>query len=168
MRGPIVAPRDELGSADLITVALDLLEAADRKENSAHLRRSLSTAYYAMFHCLARMTADRLIRARGTPREKAAWLHVYCALQHQHARKQCLDSRAMATHPTAVRYFAAQFAALQDHRHQADYNPATEFEPAEVRKTVESAAEAVRLLEGASQADQAVFATWVLLLARRS
>ena len=36
MRGPIVAPRDELGSADLITVALDLLEAADRKE-TAHI-----------------------------------------------------------------------------------------------------------------------------------
>ena len=163
-----MAPPDELRSADLLTVALDLLEAAERTQNKVHLRRAVSTAYYAMFHCLARISADRLIRARGALRDRAAWLHVYRSLQHQQAQKQCLNTRAMAMHPEAIRRFAAQFAGLQEQRHRADYNPAATFETADVRRAIRAAAEVIRPFEEASEADQAAFAAWVLLVARRS
>lgn len=161
-------PPDELSSSDLITVALDLLEAAEHRGHPTHLRRALSTAYYAMFHCLARVAADRVIRAPRPPRERAAWLHVYRSLQHQHARKQCLNNRVIGSHPDSTRRFAARFAGLQEQRHTADYSPVAKFEAAAVRRTVETAAEAIDRFEAAREADQAAFAAWVLLATRKS
>ena len=159
-------PPEELSSADLIRVALDLLEVAERGGSSAHLRRALSAAYYAMFHCLARVAADRLMRDDGTRRNAAARLHVYRALQHQHARRQCLNAGAMALHAEDIRRFAVRFARLQAQRHRADYDPVARFDMSEGRRTIHSAHEGIRLLERASAADQRAFAIWVLLLAR--
>ena len=167
-KNPTAPPPDELGGANLMAVALDLLEAAERRQSSTHLRRALSTAYYAMFHCLARVSADRLIRSRGAARDAAAWLHVYRSLQHRHANRQCLDARALAAHPEVIQRFATYFAGLQEQRHQADTNPAAVFKTADVRRRIHTAAEEIRLFEGASETDQAAFAAWVLLVARRS
>lgn len=159
---------DELTSDDLLRVAFDLLEAAERRRSSAHLRRALSTAYYAMFHCLARVSADRLIGHSHPVPDRAAWLHVYRALQHRHARSQCLKSGAMGASPRNIQHFAARFAALQDLRHRADYDPAAALGYAAARQSVESAAESIRLFSEASRAEQAAFAAWVLLAARKS
>lgn len=157
-----------LGGADLIAGALDLLEAAERRRSHAHLRRASSTAYSAMFHCLARVAADRFVRNCGTPRDATAWLHVDRSLQHRHASRQCRDTRALAAYAPAIGHFAARFAALQKERHDADYNPASVFNPADVRRSIHAAAEEIRIFEGLSEADQAAFAAWVLLAARRS
>lgn len=159
---------DELASDDLLRVAFDLLDAAERRRSSAHLRRALSTAYYAMFHCLAQVCADRLIGRPHTVPGRAAWLHVYRALQHRHAKGQCLRSGAMEARPENIQQFAARFAALQDLRHRADYDPAATLEYVAARRSVESAAESIRVLKEASRAEQAAFAAWVLLAARKS
>lgn len=159
---------DELASGDLIRVALDLLDAAERRRSSAHLRRALSTAYYAMFHSLARVSADRLIGRSTAFPDHAAWLHVYRALQHRHAKTQCLRSAEIAARPEHIERFAARFATLQRLRHRADYDPAAVFEYAAARQTVQMAAESIRLFEGASRTEQTAFAAWVLLAARRS
>lgn len=159
---------DELSSGDLLRVAFDLLDAAERRRSGAHLRRALSTAYYAMFHCLARVSADRLIGRSGTPPDRAAWLHVYRALQHRHAKNQCMSSGAIAVRPETIEQFATRFATLQELRHQADYDPAAAFKYAAARRTVQMAATSIRLFEQASEAEQAAFAAWVLLAARKS
>ena len=159
---------DELTSGDLLQVALDLLDAAERRRSSAHLRHALSTAYYAMFHSLARVSADRLIGHSRADPDRAAWQHVYRALQHQHARNQCLRSGAIAVQPENIELFAAQFARLQELRHQADYDPAAVFDYAAVRQAVQLAAESIRRFEEAARAEQAAFAAWVLLAARKT
>ncbi len=164
----MATPPDTFDSADLIAVALDLLEVAERRRSSAHLRRAVSTAYYAMFHCLARLSADRLIRNGGGPERAEVWRHVYRSLQHRHAKAQCRNRNGMALHPDVIRRFAGHFAGLQDERHGADYDPAASFDHADVRKSIHSAAENIRLLEEAPEADQAAFAAWVLLAARKS
>lgn len=164
----MATPPDAFDSADLIAVALDLLEVAERRRSSAHLRRAVSTAYYAMFHCLARLAADRLIGNGGVPERAEVWRHVYRSLQHRHAKAQCRNSKAMALHPDVIRHFAGHFAGLQDERHRADYDPGASFGRGDVRKSIHSAAENIRLLEEAPEADQAAFAAWVLLAARKS
>ena len=74
----------------------------------------------------------------------------------------------MAVRPTNIQQFAVRFAALQDLRHRADCNPAAVLEYAAAHQSVESAAKSIRLFEEASAAEQAAFAAWVLLAARRS
>ena len=157
-----------LDGAELIALALDLLQVAQRKRSDAHLRRAVSTAYYAMFHCLARISADRLIRPAGRSEHAHAWSHVYRSLQHRHARRQCLNAAVLTAYPVEIRRFAAWFAELQEQRQQADYDPAAVFEYAAARQAVQLAAESIRRFEEASRAEQAAFAAWVLLAARRS
>ena len=56
-------------SRDLIETARSLTEISLRRPSQANLRRAVSTAYYAMFHCLAGCAANLIIgRAR-----KPAW-----------------------------------------------------------------------------------------------
>lgn len=159
---------DELSSGDLLQVAFDLLDAAERRRSGAHLRRAVSTAYYAMFHCLARVSANRLLGHSHTVPDRAAWLHVYRALQHRHAKNQCMSSGVIAVRPDTTGQFATLFATLQDLRHQADYDPTAAFKYAAARRTVQMAAMSIRLFERASEAEQAAFAAWVLLAARKS
>ena len=163
-----MAEPPELSSTDLITLALDLLRAAERQRNSTCLRRALSTAYYAMFHSLARIAADRLVGHRDTAAGIAAWAHVYRALEHRHARQQCLNARAIAAYPVGVRRFANRFARLQQQRRRADYDPTVAFTEQEVRQSIRVAAEGVRSLERASEEDQRAFAAWVLRSLRRN
>ena len=49
----------------LLQIATDLAEINIRRPRRADLCRAVSTAYYALFHCLARTCADSLA---GRPR----------------------------------------------------------------------------------------------------
>lgn len=156
-----------LQEAELIAAALDLLRIAEQKDSEAHLRRAVSTAYYAMFHSLARIAADRLVRQSSPASHAITWNHVYRSLQHGHAKRQCLNAAALRAYPAEIRRFAAWFARLQDQRHQADYDPAATFEAAQVRRGIRYAADRIHGFERTAEADQLAFAAWVLLLARR-
>ena len=158
---------DGLQGPELIAAALDLLRIAEQEHSEAHLRRAVSTAYYAMFHSLARIAADRLVRQSGRSSHACTWNHVYRSLQHGHAKRQCLNDATLAAYPAEIRRFAAWFAKLQEQRHRADYDPAATLDTAEARQVVRHAADRIRGLERATEADQRAFAAWVLLLARR-
>ena len=157
-----------LEAAQLLSVAFALLEAGRRSGDAAFLRRAVSTAYYALFHCLARMCADRLI-GDGRSRSRAvAWNQVYRSLQHGHARRQCLNRGALAQYPPGIRRFAVGFTGLQDLRQAADYDPNLVLARSEVRRQIQLAATVVRTLEEAPDDDQRDFAAHVLLPARRT
>ena len=75
----------------------------------ASLRRAISTAYYAVFHSLARIAADLIV---GTDRNEA-WHQAHRALEHGSAKNACLNARGNAKISTGnprvrvcVRYFA--------------------------------------------------------------
>ncbi len=157
-----------LEAAQLLSVAFALLEAGRRSGDEAFLRRAVSTAYYALFHCLARMCADRLIRDGGSRFRATAWKQVYRSLEHGHARRQCSNRRGLAQYPEALRRFAVGFTGLQDLRHAADYDPNLVLVMPEVRRQIQLAARLVRTLEEAPGDDQRDFAAHVLFPARRS
>ena len=103
---------------DLIQTACRLTESAPAQPTQADLRRAVSTAYYALFHCLAAAAADLPTGARPVSPE---WHQVYRALEHGKARSACRQQAAMRTFPKEIRSFAEAFDALQKARQQADY-----------------------------------------------
>ncbi len=76
---------------DLLATADDLIvgRGRNRKPRQANLRRAVSTAYYAMFHCLAQCCADTLVGSAGSNRSKHAWRQVYRAVEHKGTSKKC-------------------------------------------------------------------------------
>ena len=157
---------DGLHAAALLAAARSLLDAAQRQQDSGHARRAVSTAYYAMFHCLARICADRLASYRGTPLRSATQQTVYRSLQHRRARHQCRNRRIISAYPKAVRDFAEGFAELQRKRHRADYDPSATLEASEARESVDQAEELIRALQAVPEADLQDFALRVLLAER--
>src|SRR2546430_2465748 len=102
----------------LILVAQDLSRRTGRRPRQAFMRCAVSTAYYAMFHALARLCADELIG--GKHAKTIAWGRVYRALDHKPG-KTVLQSAEAVTLSPVVAAFGSAFAVLQERRHQADY-----------------------------------------------
>ena len=157
---------DGLRAAELLAAARLLLEAARDGRDSAPARRAVSTAYYAMFHCLARICADRLAANRGVPLRPATRQTVYRALQHGRAKRRCANPQIIAPYPKAIRAFARGFAELQKKRHRADYDPKAVFQAAEAQKSVDEAERLIHALLNAPEADLRDFALRVLLAER--
>ena len=76
---------------DLIETARHLAESGAPQPTQADLRRAVSTAYYAMCHCLAASAADLFIGAVRNP----AWHRTYRALEHDGARGRLSMGRRM-------------------------------------------------------------------------
>ena len=102
---------------ELIETARRLVQAGATQPPQADLRRAVSTAYYALFHCLAAAAANLLTGSDRSPE----WHQVYRALEHGKARSACQQQGAMRTFPMAVQRFAKVFIELQKARQKADY-----------------------------------------------
>lgn len=105
----------------LLQIATDLVEINTRRPRRADLCRAVSTAYYALFHCLARACADSLAGRARKVGNRPAWRQVYRALEHGQARKRC--ENVPSRFPDKVRKFGQTFAEMQSKRHFADYDP---------------------------------------------
>ena len=101
---------------ELIEAARVLTESGPGRPTQARLRRAVSTAYYAVFHCLAATAADLFIGPTRGP----AWHRAYRALEHGRARRACQEP-AVREFPEEVRDFAEAFVAMQKARQRADY-----------------------------------------------
>ena len=157
---------DGLDSAELLAAARLLLKGARDRQDSAHARRAVSTAYYAMFHCLARTCADRLASSRGIPLRPGTRQTVYRSLQHRQAKRHCQNQRLISAYPEAIRAFAEGFATLQDRRRRADYDPTGVFAPSVARESVDQAEEFIQALQEVPEADLRDFALRILLADR--
>lgn len=153
-----------LDSLDLIAAARDLVNSASRgRPREANLRRAVSTAYYAMFHCLASCCADTIA---GADRHCPAWRQTYRALQHGTARNHCQRTTEVAKFPVEIRKFAQTFVDMQQNRHRADYDPTAGFSKAAAIQHIEEAMAAITELGLASRRDRRAFAIYVMLLIR--
>ena len=157
---------DGLHAGALLAAARCLLRAAPQAQDSAYARRAVSTAYYAMFHCLARIGADRLGNGRAVRLRPATRQVVYRALQHGRARQRCRNRRLIAAYPEAVRGFAEHFADVQADRHRADYDPAASVSVSEARRSVDTAERLIQAFQNAPEADLRDFALRILLADR--
>ena len=149
---------------DLIEAARDLTESGRGRPTQARLRRAVSTAYYAVFHCLAATVADLFIGPRRSP----AWHRAYRALEHGRARSACQE-RTMREFPAEVRDFAEAFVALQRARQEADYALDTDdYQQSDVLAYIASAELAIGQFEEADVEARRGFAAHVLFRQRPS
>jgi hypothetical protein len=150
-------------AAGLLGAAHRLASAGRGRPAQPYLKRAVSTAYYALFEALARECADSLVgtgRARGT----STWA-LYRALEHGFAKNACSQAKNLSL-PASIVAFADTFTALQEQRHQADYDPTARFSRAEVIDLINSAETAIRSLRSAKRIERRDFAVLVLLRRR--
>lgn len=138
------------------------------------LRRAVSTAYYALFHCLANCCADTIVGGAGAVRSRAAWNQAYRALKHGLTRRRCENRSMMSRFPSDLQDFAEFFVLMQGMRHLADYDPDANDTPALplsrsfVLQLIDNAENAIRNFNQVPIADRRAFAVYVLLTVRNS
>ena len=154
-------------SSDLIAAAFDLVAASGRgRPRQANLRRAVSTAYYAMFHCLAAICADLLVGGEGSERSEPAWRQVYRALEHGAARQRCNRPAMMQKFPAEIQDFAEKFVLMQRRRHQSDYDPEARYDKDAVLQDIIVAAEAIAKLRPVPVKDRRAFAVYLFFSLR--
>ena len=114
-----------------------------------------------MFHCLARICADRA----GTVGNRPIWRRVYRALEHRQAKARC--ENAPPWFPDEVRQFGQTFAELQGKRHLADYDPDHRLGKSEVIADVNDAQTAMDRFLAALASVRRDFAIHMLTKVRR-
>ena len=147
----------------LLRIATDLAESNTGRPRRADLCRAISTAYYAMFHCLARTCADRLA-GRGLVGNRPMWRRVYRALEHGQARRRCANMPPLF--PEGVREFGQAFSVLQSKRHFADYDPDFRIGKSEVVAAINDARTAIDRFRATPASVQRDFALHVLMKVR--
>lgn len=128
----------------------------------ANLRRAISTAYYAVFHSLARTAADLIV---GTDRNEA-WHQAHRALEHGSAKKACLNQEAMLKFPSEIQEFADAFATLQAARQRADYSLEDRYSKLDAQAATDRAHGAIGSLKAVGIKDRRRFVAHVLFRRR--
>lgn len=154
----------------------DLLEIADNlasgarpnqqgRPKQAELRRAISTTYYAMFHTLAKHSADLLVGSTKKSRSDEAWRQIYRSLDHGEVRQrhsQRQYKQILKRFPQEIQDFASQFVKMQRLRHTADYDPLERFTRSTVSQLSQETKTAISLFESVGRKDRIAFAAFVL------
>jgi hypothetical protein len=149
----------------LIVAARKLAGTGARRPRQADLKRAVSTAYYALFHALAKDAADLLVGV-GRNRPAHAWSQVYRSLQHGDAKRACEAVRNLGF-PQTIVACADAFVALQQQRHDADYDPDCRVLRADAMAAIDLAEKAIRGLRTTARVHRKTFSVHLLHRRRR-
>ena len=153
---------------DLLATAKVLLSSGRGKPTMVSLRRATSSAYCALFHCLARECANLMIGGAGADRSKPAWRQVYRSLEHGYAKSQCKQKDTVKRFIKHIEDFANLFVTMHVKRHNADYDPGMAFTKSEVAEDIAVIEGAIASFRAVSTRDRRVFCAFVLLRERKS
>ena len=157
-----------VSQGELLTAARELAGASGGTPPSqASLRRAVSTAYYALFHCMAENCANMLVGEPGSGQSRPAWRQAYRALQHGTA-KQRSRQELIKRFPPDIQEFADWFAEMQGKRETADYDPTGNFEQSAVIADIDSSADVISRFRQVPERDRRAFAVYVLLNLRNT
>jgi uncharacterized protein (UPF0332 family) len=132
------------------------------RPKQATLRRSISTAYYAVFHLLVAHAALALVPDKPS----GLVAKVSRAFQHGEMKQMCVSFRN-GTPPDSMRALlsprisddlrlvAATFVALQELRHLADYDTGLSFTRAQARAAVDRAEDLFRAWNRIAKTEEA-------------
>jgi hypothetical protein len=157
---------------DLLHLARDLVNRNPVAPVEADLRRGVSTAYHALFHLLIHEATTQIVAiAALRPRVARSFDHkVMKAVCHDYTKLtpnsagQLLSATGQLV-PQELQDIASAFVALQEARHQADYNTAAAVTHAQADIDVVSAEDAFTDW-GVVQADPAAATFLAELLCR--
>ncbi len=113
----------------LLDVAEKLCARVDGREpTQAALRRGQSTAYYAHFHDMSRMSADTVAGGEhDEDHDEEAWDESYRGLNHGTAAEACGKIKG-GPFPDEVRTYAEVFEQMREARNLADYDPTVQLQ----------------------------------------
>lgn len=151
-------------TTSLLVTALRLANAARSRPRQSDLRKAVSSAYYALFHEIAKDASDLLVGV-GRDRPDKAWRQAYRALDHGFARNACRELRTLGFPPT-LQACGDAFVSLQQARHDADYDPTHRLSRSQALQAIALAERAIADLKASSRKDRKAFAV-LLLLKRR-
>ncbi len=158
---------------DLIAIARTLAAGGNAgnpgRTTDTELRRGVSCAYYAMFHTLCRAYADAMAgRNAASQLGREIWNMAYRAIDHGPVRSKCGNADGMSRFSANIRNFAATLVHLQQHRHQADYDPDADFTQSQVNQIIDDAADGIAGLNNAPPDEIRLFIAYLTSRARRS
>jgi uncharacterized protein (UPF0332 family) len=153
---------------DLIKTARELVAAnKGKRPRQSNLNRAISTAYYALFHTLARSCADMLVGTIGTKRSEHAWVQVYRAVNHRKVKDRCKNLTVMQRFPQSIQDFANWLVTMQAKRHDADYNPEHKAFKSAVMADINAVEAAIAAFHATDTKDRRAFAVWMLVEERK-
>lgn len=152
-------------ASGLLSTCRRLVKPHAKRPSQANLRRAISTAYYAVFHALAKMCADRLVGSTKSTRPNKAWVEVYRGLVHGECVSACENARNI-NFPQEIKDFSDAFVQLQRAREVCDYDPMVRPTKKQALMYVSLAEQTIAALNSASNKDQCAFATWVLITSK--
>ena len=132
-------------AGELLDTAKYLLRQNNNRPTDAAIRRSISMAYYALFHLLIEDAVIHLVPETGQQTSLAR------SFDHGKMKQVCKaigEGRHPflgSTVPDALKQLTATFVDLQDQRHDADYNRTRFFTKADARESVSRVEKALRL-----------------------
>ncbi len=154
-------PNNHLGKSFLFT-AKRLASSRTQRPKQGDLRRAVSSAYYAVFHTLARHCADALVGASAQKRSNKAWIEAYRGLEHGNCKNACVRAKKI-DFPAEIQNIASAIVTLQEARHEADYDPTRSFRKEEVQNYIALAETCITAMPRVKMLDRRAFATWVLI-----
>ena len=120
----------------------------------------MSTAYYAVFHALARNNADNIIGPPANPSMASDWTAAYRRMRHGYAAAQL--QQHTFTLDRNGREFSSSFIDLKTARETADYNPDAVFNLASASQWLNRAIAALNNLGAMSPTDKRTITNIVL------
>lgn len=128
--------------SELLRIARDLATRKEGLPRWVSRSRSLSTAYYALFHAIAELCARELV---GAWQPWDAFRHIYRSVDHAAARRTFENARRNGLSADVIAV-GEVFRLLQHERHSADYDLGFRISQAELLDRIERTAEAMERL----------------------
>lgn len=162
-------------SSDLLMQAENLCQSDPFKPRQASLRRSISAAYYALFHAavLAATECMTTVRSEVRPLLARQFQHKVMKAAARRAadveRQKANDLRrnASSSSPNVeLENFASAFVGLQEARHLADYDVGEAFTRTQAQKLVLDAKHAIDSLEQIKSTPAGERLFWEMLLGK--
>ena len=146
-------------TGDLLEVARILAEVEPASE--AHLSRSISTSYYAIFRHVCEKSSSLMLGVE-TENPGRARDHLERSIEHAALLKRCKAIRnSELGFPQAIIDFAATICDLQDDRHLADYSRSRRFTRADAQERFLRAKNAIAGFDACEERHQRAFIVWV-------
>lgn len=148
-------------SAGLIAAAKSLI--SDPSPSHAHIARSVSTAYYAIFQHTCCATAALLIGGNDgyLTRAKA---HLMRSIGHKALNKRM--GQAQTTNlgfPRELKDYANTFCTMQKNRHDADYDTAKSFTKSDALNFITQIECAISEFDAVQKKHRLSFLVWAIL-----
>jgi hypothetical protein len=142
---------------DRLDIAEQIARLDSGRPRQASLRRAVSTTYYALFHALAYLSADRLV---GWRKPWASFTPIYRTLDHGRSKNVFKE---LIPHGGDLALIGGTFIKLQEYRHTADYDPeAFRLRRADTLDLIDEVRKAMALIGALSSEDGLQLATQLI------